>query len=177
MTGGLRSGPCAPALLAWCLALTLGGCELFQPAAPPPPPQAVAPAPVVALPRPPPRKPAPPGASLARLPAGETPVASEADSGSFDRLIGLDQPQVTELLGAPATRVDSPPATIWRYAGADCEVDVYFYLDLQSQRMRALHYEIRNHDLPERAAQRCYDALAAERGDHADSGAGADRPR
>ena len=174
MTGGKRRGPSAPVVLASCLALTLAGCELFQPAAP----QATVLPAVVALPPPPPRKPAPPGATLARLPpASEAPAAGEPAPGGFDRLIGLDQAQVAGVLGDPGTRVDAPPATIWRYGGAECEADVYFYLDLQSQTMRALHYEVRNHDLPERSAQRCYDALAGRRRDHAESNAGADRAR
>jgi hypothetical protein len=125
------------------------------------------------LPPPPPRKPAPPGPSLARL----TPPAGEGERAGLDRLIGLDQTHVAEMLGEPRSRAESPPATIWRYAGGNCEVDVFFYLDLQSQAMRALHYEVRSHDLPERSAQRCYDALVSERQPHADSAAGSDHPR
>lgn len=175
--------PSVPAVLASCLALTLAACELLQPAAAPMPPvEAAAPAAVTPAPPPPPRKPAPPGQNLARLPppAGETgpgAPANETGPSGFDRLVGLDQPHVADLLGDPRARADSPPATIWRYAGADCDADVYFYFDLQSQTMRVLHYEIRSHDLPERSAQRCYDALLDERRARADTDAGTDRPR
>ncbi|HZB93899.1 MAG TPA: hypothetical protein VE397_20795, partial [Stellaceae bacterium] len=123
------------------------------------------------LPPPPPRKPAPP-ASLVHLraPPGELP------SGGPDQLIGLDQTKVAALLGEPRSRAEAPPATIWRFGGDDCEIDVYFYLDLQSQAMRALHYEVRSHELPARSPQRCYDALVSEQRTNADS-AGSDRPR
>jgi hypothetical protein len=122
------------------------------------------------LPLPPPRKPRPPE-SLTRLtPGHEVPE-------SIDRLIGLDQPQIAAVLGEPQSRADAPPATIWRYSGAHCEIDIYFYLDLQSQAMRALHYEVKAHDLSERSAQRCYRALVSEQGNHADTAAGSDSPR
>jgi hypothetical protein len=96
---------------------------------------------------------------------------------TLDKLTGLDQSQVAEILGEPETRAEAPPATIWRYGGTSCDLDVYFYLDLQSQTMRALHYEVRNHESFQRSAQRCYDALISERRAHAESAAGSDRPR
>lgn len=168
MTVSIRIRRGRPAVLVSCLALALAGCALFQPAPPAAPP--AAPAEAVRLPPPPPRK--PPVPSLARQ-----PPAAPGEHAGLDRLIGLDQSQVAEVLGEPQSRADSPPATIWRYGDGDCEIDVYFYLDLQSQAMRALHYEVRSHDLPERSAQRCYNALLSERGPHADSAAGSDRPR
>lgn len=186
MMGGEQNRPSARAALVSCLALALAACELLQPAAAPPPPEPLAtPVAVTRLPSPPPRKPhAPPEPSLARLPpAAETetepqPQAPPAiPAGSFDQLVGLDQPHVSALLGNPDTRADAPPATIWRYGGTTCDADIYFYLDLQSQTMRALHYEVRSHDLSDRSVQRCYDALASERHAHAESAAGTDRPR
>jgi hypothetical protein len=159
----------APVVLTVGLALALAGCELFQPPPLPPPPRPTLPM-SERLPSPPHRKPAPPGASLARLESGMHAAVG------LDKLIGLDQTQVADMLGEPRSRTQAPPATIWRYAGAGCEVDVYFYMDLQSQAMRALHYEVRSHEQPERSHQRCYDALRREwRRRHDD--AGSDRPR
>jgi len=181
--GGNRVLPSVPVILASFLALALAACELFQPpAAPPPPIETAAPAPATPAPPPPPRKPPPPGTTVARLPPqpGETApggAANETGPSGFDRLIGLDQPRVAGLLGDPRARTDSPPATIWQYGGAECDADVYFYLDLQSQTMRVLHYEIRNHDLSERSVQRCYDALVNERRARVESDAGTDRSR
>jgi hypothetical protein len=162
----------APAMLASCLALMLAACALFQPPPPPPLPPPAAPEASERLPPPPRRKPRPPTV-VARLAA----PGAEGERVGLDRLIGLDQPQVADMLGEPESRAEAPPATIWRYAGAGCEVDVYFYLDLQSQAMRALHYEVRSHDPPERSQQRCYDALRSERRAHGDDASGSDRPR
>jgi hypothetical protein len=178
MVGGERIGPRMRAALAFCLALAMAGCELAPPPPAPPPPQPAMPAAVTRLPSPPPRKPPPPqGPSLARLPPATEGEPAPAPTGSFDQLVGLDQPQVAALLGEPDASADAPPATIWRYGDTTCDVDIYFYLDLQSQTMRALHYEVRNHDLSERPDQRCYDALAGERRAHAEPAAGSDRPR
>jgi hypothetical protein len=165
--------------------------------APPPPATPVVesePEPAPTLPPPPPKKPSLRSPVLANLPTGaageRTPVPEERalepipeaapapspQAGSFDRLIGLDQPHVMDLLGDPRSRAESPPATIWRYAGRNCELDVYFYLDLQSQAMRALHYEVRSHDSPERSAQRCYGDVVQRRA-QTESAGGTDRPR
>jgi hypothetical protein len=171
MTVSTRIRATGPAVLASCLALTLGACAVFQPAARTEPAPVVTPA-VSETPPPPPRKPRPPVPSLARL----TTPATEAPE-SLDRLIGLDQSHIADVLGEPESRAEAPPATIWRYVGAHCAIDIYFYLDLQSQAMRVLHYEVRSHDLSERSAQRCYHALVSEQRSHADSAAGTDRPR
>lgn len=183
-----------PALAtALALGFALAACDLGPP--PPPPPVAASePEPAPTLPSPPPRKPALRSPVLANLPpgtAGERPPAAEEPAleaipeavptpppqvGSFDRLIGLDQSHVSELLGEPRSRAESPPATIWRYAGRNCELDIYFYLDLQSQAMRALHYEVRSHDSPERSAQRCYGDVVQRRA-QTESAGGTNRPR
>jgi hypothetical protein len=172
-------------LTAFGLGLALVACA--APSQPPVPPVVSAvPEPQPAPPSPPPRKPARPSQTLANLPpaAAEPRAGIEQgpspgpapESANFDRLIGLDQPQVSDLLGDPRTKAESPPATIWRYAGHDCELDVYFYLDLQSQAMRALHYEVRSHDSPERSAQRCYGDVVGRQHSHSESAGGTDRP-
>ena len=131
------------------------------------------------LPPPPPRKPAPPATATVapvpvRLPESTAPVAP---ASGFDRLIGLDQPRLTALLGEPRQRAEAPPATIWRYLGQACELDVYFYFDLQSQAMRALHYEIRSHESREQPAQQCYDELVSERRARAEPSTSTDSAR
>jgi hypothetical protein len=179
------------ALAMAVLVFGLPACELLQPHAPPPAPPSTAalPVPTPAPPPVPPHKPAPPTQQLANLPPStaerdyqpQTPATAEApaalESGTPDRLIGLDQPHIAQLLGEPRTRAESPPAMIWRYAGTECELDVYFYLDLQSQAMKAIYYEVRSHDPPDRNAQRCYADILGERRAHSESPAGTDRPR
>jgi hypothetical protein len=72
-------------------------------------------------------------------------------------LIGLDQPEATRLLGAAAEQFEHPPAMVWRYKNTACELDLYFYLDLHSNRMRTLHYAVKGNDPAKR--QDCLGSL------------------
>jgi hypothetical protein len=145
--------------------------SLVAPSPPESPPVATIAPPPTPPPAPPhpARKPAP--TVLAALPPGKTPPGADG----FGRLQGLDQTEAVSVLGEPQQRVEAPPAVLWRYAGRDCELDVYFYLDLQSREMRILHYEVRNNDASERSQQRCYGELVTAR--HAGETGSADRPR
>jgi hypothetical protein len=152
----------------------------------PPPPQTVAVQPPPPLPPPPPpqprrvfpvpaRKPPPPaygsGANTAdeamamagpepamRAPQGVAlpPVASE--------LIGLDQPAATHLFGTATEQSEAPPATVWRYRNATCELDLFFYLDLRSGKMRALHYAFKGGAGEPAERQDCLRSLVVARG-------------
>jgi len=181
MTEWRRSGRAAASMLGWA-GLVLGvGCTqpTMPPPAPPTPEVSVAPPaePQETVRRPPrpARKPAPRLASLP--PAAGTPLPPEpAEEGDFDRLKGLDALGTVALLGEPRQRAEAPPAVLWRYASRDCELDVYFYLDLQSREMRVLHYEVRDHDDgAERTQPDCYRELVAER--RAEQDGSSDRPR
>lgn len=165
-------GPRFAAMTAVAVSVILAGCNGFPFQIGTPPAQTAAAA--SALPPPPPRKPSTPAnPAVIRLPEAPEPEPSTG----FDRLIGLDQPQLAAILGEPTKRADAPPATIWRYVGQACELEVYFYFDLQSQAMRALHYEVRSHESREQPAQQCYDELVRERRAGAEPAASTDRPR
>lgn len=60
------------------------------------------------------------------------------------QLIGLDQAAAQQLLGAAAEKVEASPATLWRYRKAGCELDLFFYLDLRSGKMRTLRYALKS---------------------------------
>jgi uncharacterized protein YndB with AHSA1/START domain len=60
--------------------------------------------------------------------------------------------------------LDEPPATVWRYKTASCELDLFFYLDLRSGRMRTLHYSFRGESAEEARRQECLRSLMASRG-------------
>ncbi len=79
-------------------------------------------------------------------------------------LIGLDQPAATRLLGDAMERTEQSPATIWRYKTANCELDLYFYLDLRSGRMRTLHYAFKGDAIDPARRQNCLRELVAARG-------------
>jgi len=123
-------------------------------------------------PKPPRKPPVPPVPSEAESPAEITPAAPPTETAKAepvqqpalkpDSLIGLDQPATEALLGEPTERSEAAPATIWRYRGRSCQLEIYFHLDLKSQVMRALHYEVKTHEAAEPARSRCFADLVAE---------------
>lgn len=92
------------------------------------------------------RKPSAPPENVASIPESgaeaAVPAAPEPQSPPLARrqLIGLDEPAARRLLGAATEQAEAPPATIWRYRAPNCELDLFFYLDLRSGKMRTLHY-------------------------------------
>jgi len=146
-------------------ALCLTACAFLEPTPPAPPPE---PVPEADIPPPPPlaepppprpaRKPAPPPVAHTAPPSPAEPTVLVDP----EHVIGLDEGAASDWLGAPASRTEAPPATIWHYASQDCEVDVYFYLDLQNRVMRALHYEVRSNDIVEQRPERCFQQLVDE---------------
>ena len=100
--------------------------------------------PAAAMPAPGPTSTLPPSGSGAASPADALAANSSVPKAS--ELIGLDQPEATRLLGATAEQFERPPAMVWRYKNTACELDLYFYLDLGSNRMRTLHYAVKGND-------------------------------
>jgi hypothetical protein len=76
-------------------------------------------------------------AAISTSPTRSVQIPSQAE------LIGLDQSAATRLFGPAAEKSDEPPATVWRYKSGSCELDLFFYLDLSSGRMRTLHYALK----------------------------------
>lgn len=91
-------------------------------------------------------KPTPPSENAASAPAAAaqtaalTPPQPIAPAPNPNQLIGLDQAAAIRLLGVASEKLEAAPATIWRYSNASCELDLYFYLNLRSGKMRTLHY-------------------------------------
>lgn len=120
-------------------------------------------------------QPEPEPAPMASLPPPVAPPAPVV-SDVVTQLNGRNQSGVATLLGEPQGRDEAAPATIWRYVARDCELDVYFYLDLQAKEMRALHYEAKGNDAADRS-QQCYAQLLADKRARLDTAGGSDRPR
>jgi hypothetical protein len=97
-------------------------------------------------------------------PAGASDPTAAALSPQVKELIGLDQPAATRLFGPAAERSEEPPATIWRYKTANCELDLFFYLDLRSGRMRTLHYAFKGDAADSAHRQNCLRDLATRNG-------------
>ena len=111
-----------------------------------------------AMAEPKPSETAPDRGSPSRPPDTET-----GQDASGTKLIGLDQPAAIRMFGAAAERSEEPPATVWRYKNANCELDLYFYLDLRSGRMRTLHYAVRGDGGDRARRQDCLRSLIAAR--------------
>jgi hypothetical protein len=79
------------------------------------------------------------------------------------KLIGLDQPAAAHLFGAAAEKSEVPPATVWRYRTASCELDLFFYLDLRSGKMRTLHYAFKGDAADPTQQQECLRSLVVAR--------------
>lgn len=103
-------------------------------------------------------------AMIAPEPAGPGPSPKIAPPPQAKELIGLDQPAATRLFGVAPERTEEPPATVWRYKTATCELDLYFYLDLRSGRMRTLHYTFKGDATDSAGRQNCLSQLVAARG-------------
>jgi hypothetical protein len=106
------------------------------------------------------RKPAPPP-----QPGQETgapaPLAAPPRNGD---LIGLDQHKAARLFGKATEKIEQSPATVWRYKTPSCELDLFFYLDLRSGRMRTLHYAFKGDVDDSEKRQECLRAIVAARG-------------
>jgi len=62
------------------------------------------------------------------------------------KLIGLDENELTALLGAPNEREDQAPGKLWRYRLANCTLTVSLYPELRTLTFRALSYEVAIND-------------------------------
>jgi hypothetical protein len=171
-----------PALMSLGIGILTSCAE--KPAAPAPQTAAIPP-PLALPPRPSPRrrvfpvpehKPTPPpaddasasdaGGEALAMTGPEAPMrAPEAVSlpPRPSKLIGLDQPGAKQLFGSATEQSEAPPATVWRYRNASCELDLFFYLDLRSGKMRTLHYAFKGDAADPAQQQICLRSLVASR--------------
>lgn len=57
-----------------------------------------------------------------------------------DVIVGLAQVEVENMIGKPDSVRDEPPAIVWVYKAEQCSLDIYFYLDVKSNKLTALSY-------------------------------------
>jgi len=167
---------CRRAALVIVLGLVAGCAEQ-----PPPAPAAATPAvqpaprPVVVHRRPPvaKRKPAPPSHEEPAGPAEAQPEVASAQPEiastqaaapvpSTSELVGLDEQRASQLLGPAAATDTRSPATVWHYKSSRCDLDLAFYMEMRTGRMRTLHYDFkRGAETPEQR-QACLKAIIQE---------------
>ncbi len=95
----------------------------------------------------------------------ETLRTYEAVKLTEDNLIGIEPADAMGLFGIPEIR-DEGPAKIWEYRRGGCRLEIYFYLDLESDNLRSLTYELEAGEPSEAARQACLTRLLTPEGDH-----------
>jgi hypothetical protein len=157
--------------LALCSLALLGGCALIEELAPTPSspaqPQATKPvAEAVEIPIPT-AKPVPP--LQAALPPASTPAAPTAPpSGTVAviepaRLEQLTPEQTVALFGEPSIRAERGSGVVWSYVRPGCELDLLFFVNVQTRVSRVLDYDLRTGDGSDRSRRLCLEQLALER--------------
>jgi hypothetical protein len=134
------------ALLALC------SCATAPPPLPKPPPEPVAPVsllPQTPPPPPPPAKPPPPRKRDEPRPAIAAPAQAPV------QLVGLDENQLHQLLGAPASVENHSPGKTLRFRRQDCVLSLALYPDVESRVFRTLSYEVTSDDNSSGTAQQC----------------------
>ena len=169
-------GLCGRAALVIVLGLVAGCAEQ-----PPPPPAAPAPVaqpaprPVVVHRRPPAAKrkpasasreePAAPAEAQPEVASTQPPVASTQPTISVpaaSELVGLDEQRANQLLGPAAATDSRSPATVWHYKSSRCELDLAFYMEMRTGRMRSLHYDFKGGANTPEQRQACLKAIIEE---------------
>lgn len=82
-----------------------------------------------------------PATTTSKQPAPEPAVEAPAPSApvySASELMGKSEAEVTALMGAPARVEQRAASTVWVYQGADCGLDVFFFLDMATSDERVL---------------------------------------
>jgi hypothetical protein len=59
-----------------------------------------------------------------------------------ERLVGLAPEDAVRMFGLPTAIEEQPPALVWRYSQSRCELALFFYMDLESERLRTLTYDL-----------------------------------
>lgn len=120
------------------------------------------PTPPEPVPLPSPAYPTPPQKPSAEVGAARpSPVVDPDDPR---RLVGLDLPETTNLLGDPAIAEEQPPGKILTYVLEDCRLQVFFYPDLSDQHFKALTFEFTGIEKSEAAERACFATMLHRNG-------------
>lgn len=112
--------------------------------APPPAPEATKEPPPPPPPVPKDTLPIPQHKPTAVAAVAEPPPSSAQTGPDPKELVGLGFRETEALLGVPTRQEEKPPAKIWTYSGTSCELNIFFYADINTRQFRALTYEIKD---------------------------------
>ena len=71
----------------------------------------------------------------------------------------LDQEHALSLFGRPSEISEAAPATVWRYRRKGCQLDLFFYMDIQTHSFHVLTYEFRPDERSEAGQRACLNRL------------------
>jgi hypothetical protein len=97
------------------------------------------------------------------VPAAPPPRKPELDGAKPVNLIGLGPDAVTDLIGTPTEVREEPPATVWVYDRGDCRLEVFFYMDMQSESLRSLAIDVKGNVASEVQKQSCLARVLSQR--------------
>ncbi len=66
----------------------------------------------------------------------QKPVVSAED------IVGISEYEVASLFGFPEKVMERPPAVVWRYSSQKCHLSLFFYMDVNTDSLRVLTYEV-----------------------------------
>jgi len=76
----------------------------------------------------------------------DQPAPAQVASIDPQSLVGLTEPAVTRLLGAPGQTTKDQMSLVWSYGGEGCVLKVYFYPDLKTAAFHVLKYSVTGAD-------------------------------
>ncbi len=83
-------------------------------------------------------------------------VENEADP---QWLLSLDFEATEALLGAPALKLEQPPARVWVYNANGCILNIFFYPRVEEGTYRVLNYDVHGTEPENQVARRCFAKL------------------
>ena len=77
------------------------------------------------------------------------------------KFYGMSASGVRTLLGPPQMILEQPPSTVWHYRDARCELDLYFYLDVETGEFRVVTFDLVREDAEQAstAADHCLNRI------------------
>ncbi|HET8726445.1 MAG TPA: hypothetical protein VFO41_02950 [Alphaproteobacteria bacterium] len=79
-----------------------------------------------------------------------------------ETIIGLDETDMRERFGEPQWIQEEPPGVRWQYGTASCTVDVFFFMEVQTQELRVLSYDVTGQVDAQQSEQQCLVDLAGK---------------
>lgn len=79
-----------------------------------------------------------------------------------ESIIGLDEVGLRTRLGEPQWIEEMPPGVRWQYGSTNCTVEVYFFMEVETRKLRVLSYDVTGKDDVAQSEQQCLADLARQ---------------